>query len=99
LERSRLLEASSRYSDAVRISPDPVAEHLVARLRAEEFAGDLPRWRVFLMQFQKRDSAAGFLAALAACSEHDVYGAPVPQLIRERLKQLRDNESEVKIVA
>ena len=99
LERSRLLEASSRYSDAVRISPDPVAEHLVARLRVEKFASDVPSWRTFLVQFQKRNTASGFLAALAACSEHNVYGAPVPQLIRQRIKQLRDNGPEVKAVA
>ena len=99
LERSRLLEASSQYSDAVRISPDPVAEHLVARLRTEELRSDGPRWRAFLNQFLKRDLSTGFVAGLAACADHEAYGAPVPPVIRQRIKPIRDNRLEPKDVA
>jgi hypothetical protein len=42
---------------------------------------------------------AGFVAGLVARTDHDAYEAPVPQVIRQRVKQIRDNRSEAKAVA
>lgn len=89
LERSRLVDSPDE-SDAVRVDPDPVAEHLVARLRTEELRGDLRSWRSFLGRIRKQESSAGFVAALAACVGNDVYGKPVPASIRQDIKRLND---------
>jgi hypothetical protein len=86
LEKSRLLESPSRDSDAVRIAPDPVAEHLVARLRTEQLASDMEAWRSFLVKLDEHSRPEGFVAALAACAEHEVYGRPIPSLIRPEIR-------------
>jgi hypothetical protein len=99
LERSRLLEPISQYSDRVRISPDPVAEHLVARLRTEEYGSDGQRWRDFINKLCDRDLPAGFVAALAACAEQEAYGAPVPLLIRQRIQQIRGSGAKRRAAA
>jgi hypothetical protein len=90
LEKSRLLESPSQHSDAVHIAPDPVAEHLVARLRIEELGGNIKEWRSFLTQLRKHGSPVDFVSALAACAEDDIYGALIPGLIHQYLKRTRD---------
>jgi hypothetical protein len=99
LEKSRLLEAPSQYSDAAHIAPDPVAEHLVARLRAEELAGDQRKWRAFLTQLRKGGLPSGFVAALIACSHHEIYGAGIPPLVRQQVQDLSDSDPNVKSAA
>jgi hypothetical protein len=85
LERSRLLEAPSLHSDVVHIAPDPVAEHLVARLRTEELGSRLQGWSGFLKQLRKYgDPSTDFINALAACTEDEVYGSAIPASVRDR---------------
>lgn len=94
LEKSRMLESPSQDSDAVRIAPDPVAEHLVARLRTEELASDLKGWRSFLAKIGKQGPPQGFVASLVACAEHEVYGRPIPPLIRQQIMAFYDHGEE-----
>ncbi|MFZ3326179.1 MAG: YCF48-related protein, partial [Methylocella sp.] len=91
LEKSRLLESPSQDSDAVRIAPDPVAEHLVARLRTEELASDLKGWRSFLAKIGKHGPPPGFVASLVAGAEHEVYGRSIPPLIRQQIRAFCDH--------
>jgi hypothetical protein len=83
----------------VHIAPDPVAEHLVARLRTEEFGGNIRQWSSFLRQLGKHSLPADFVAALAACAEDEVYGANVPPPIRRQLKDLRSYPEHVEAAA
>jgi hypothetical protein len=99
LEKSRLLEAPSQYADALHIAPDPVAEHLVARLRAEELGADQRKWRTFLTQLRKQGLPAGFVAALGACSQHEIYGAAIPVLVVRQIKGLQDGGAEAQEAA
>ncbi|MGO7486642.1 MlaD family protein [Rhizobium ruizarguesonis] len=88
LERSRLLE-SPPESDIVRISPDPVAEHLAARLTIEDLGSDEKGWRSVLDTLTKQHLPEGFVVALAACYEDDVHGRRIPPLIGNQIKSLR----------
>jgi hypothetical protein len=99
LERSQILEAPTQDSDNVRITPDPIAEHLVARLRVEELGANAKAWRTFLTHVRKVGSPEGFVAALAACVEDDVYGRDVPILIAEQINALRDSAEKAKAAA
>jgi hypothetical protein len=99
LEKSQILEAPTQDSDNVRIAPDPIAEHLVARLRMEELGGNTKAWRTFLTQVRRVGSPEGFVAALAACVEDDVYGRKVPILVTEQIRAMRDNAEEAKTAA
>jgi hypothetical protein len=94
LEKSQILESPSPDSNIVRIAPDPLAEHLVARLRTEEFQGDSADWRKFLGRLRKKGLPAGFVSALAACAEDEVYGRMIPPQIREEIKELRDRRED-----
>jgi len=89
--KANILEAPSQDSDFVRISPDPIAEHLVARLRTEELGGNAKAWRAFLAQVRRVGSPEGFVAALVACIEDAVYGSKVPTPIVQQIKALRDS--------
>ena len=99
LEKSQILEAPSRDSNIIRIAPDPIAEHLVARLRTEELQGNLRAWRSFLGEVRRAGSPAGFVAALAACAEDEVYGKLIPALIRRQITELRDRGEDAKMAA
>jgi hypothetical protein len=99
LEKSQILETPSQDSNIVRISPDPIAEHLVARLRTEELQGNAKAWRSFIGQVRKEGSPVGFVAALAACAEDEVHGRLVPPLIREQIKVLRDSGKDARTAA
>jgi hypothetical protein len=90
LERSQILEAPSQDYDNIRIAPDPIAEHLVARRRTEELRGDVEGWEIFLEQVRRAGSPAGFVAALAACAGDEVYGTRIPPLIRGQIEALSD---------
>ena len=92
LQTSRLLESPSQHSDAVRISPDPVAEHLVAHLRCDDLGADADKWQGFLSGLAKQGAPAGFAAALAACAEDPVYGALIPDAIKRRITILLANQ-------
>ena len=97
LEKSRLLKSPSRDSDFVRVTPDPIAEHLVARSWTEELANDAERWRSFLEIIGNHGAPADFVAALLACGEHEVYGRPIPPLIRKQLMAFYEHKEEVDI--
>jgi hypothetical protein len=99
LAKSQILEAPSQDSNIIRIAPDPIAEHLVARLRTEELQGNLKAWRSFLGQVRRAGSPAGFVAALAACAEDEVYGKLIPALIRRQIKELRDRGEDARMAA
>jgi hypothetical protein len=99
LEKSRLLESPSQDANNVRIAPDPVAEHLVARLHTEELGSDVRGWRSFLDRVRaqgahEQESPAGFVMALTACTDDEVYGRRIPGLIRQQIKGLSDNLTE-----
>jgi hypothetical protein len=98
LRRSRLLDSPSD-SDVIRVAPDPVAEHLVARMRMEELRGDVRSWRSFLGRIRKQDLSEGFVAALAACADNEVYGKPVPASVRQDIKRLNDGLGTDQIAA
>ena len=87
LETSRLLEAPSADSDVVHITPDPVAEHIVARSYTEALGSSLADWRGLLAKLRRQNMPVGFLAALRACGRHSSYGRPVPQAIRDVLEK------------
>jgi hypothetical protein len=89
LEKSRLVESPSQYSDAVHIAPDPVAEHLVARLRIQELQNNLEAWERFLSELQRIGAPPEFMSALAACAEDQVYGSPIPQQILRNIENIR----------
>jgi len=93
LERSRILESPSE-SDIVRISPDPVAEHLVARLMVEELGSDQKGWRGLLDTLRKQQLPEGFVVALAACGDDAVHGRRIPSLIGNQIKSLRAKVGE-----
>jgi hypothetical protein len=95
LEKSRLLESPSPDSDAVRIAPDPVAEHMVARLRTEELASDEEGWVTFLTKIREHGLPLGFVASLEACAEHEVHGRLIPPLIRNQIKTFYDHGGEM----
>ena len=99
LERSRLLESTSQHSDTVHIAPDPLAEHLVARLRTDELGSDVKAWRSFIAQLRKQSWPVGFTAALVACVEDEVYGLSVPDLVRQQIKLMRHHGAELKASA
>ncbi|MCT7667859.1 hypothetical protein [Shinella kummerowiae] len=94
LERSHILESPSE-SDVVRISPDPVAEHLVARLVAEELGGDQKAWRALLNSLGKQQLPEGFVVALAACSDDEVHGRRIPPPIVNEIKDFRAKMGEL----
>jgi hypothetical protein len=83
LLKSRLLEEPSRESDVLRVAPDSVAEHMVARQRTESLGGDPAGWHAFVCDLRKADWPQGFVAALRASVDHHVYGSPVPPAVRE----------------
>jgi hypothetical protein len=91
LEKCRLLASPSPHSDVVHIVPDPVAEHLVARLRTEELGTNTKGWSSFIRQLRKCNLPVDFMAALAACVEEEAYGSAVPIPIRQQLKDLKNN--------
>jgi photosystem II stability/assembly factor-like uncharacterized protein len=93
LLNSRLLETPSPHSDVVRIAPDPVAEHMVARLRTEALGAAVAAWRRLWRELRSQGMPDGFLAALNACIEDSVYGRQVPEVIR-RLFRTPAAESE-----
>jgi hypothetical protein len=98
LERSRLFESPSQDANSVRIAPDPVAEHLIARLHTEELGSDVRGWRSFLGRVRGRgheqEASAGFVMALNACADDGVYGRPIPGLVRQQIKGLSDSLME-----
>jgi hypothetical protein len=75
-----LLEEPSEEYDAVRIAPDPIAEHLVARARCETCKSNYMEWVAFLRELcaipgQRGGGVPeGFIEALASCGEHPAYG-------------------------
>jgi hypothetical protein len=99
LETSQILESPSQDSNFIRIAPDPIAEHLVARSRSEELQGDLKAWRSLLGKVRRQGSPAGFVAALGACAEDDVYGKLIPAPIRQQIRVLRDGGKDSRIAA
>jgi HEAT repeat protein len=85
---SRLTEADSRNSELIRIAQDPIAEHLAARARVEELAGDTKKWRAFLNVLRQRGRPAGFVDALRACLQARGYGHqayPVSEIVKQQL--------------
>jgi hypothetical protein len=87
LEKSRMVETPAPSSNLVRISPDPIAEHLVARSRALELSTELD-WGNFLDRLSAEGLPAGFLSALSACSEHEVYGRNIPLSASRRISAM-----------
>ena len=85
LQKSRLLEALSESENLVRVAPDPIAEHLVARSQAKTLGASKPRWRSFLKQLDAANHPEDFLAALRACFDHPDYGRDIPPEIRQAL--------------
>jgi hypothetical protein len=86
LLKSRLLEEPSRDSDVLRIAPDPVAEHVVARQRTEVLGANFEGWQAFISDLQQAGWPQGFATALRASIDHHVYGAPVPSTLRELIR-------------
>jgi photosystem II stability/assembly factor-like uncharacterized protein len=74
LLESHLLELDARNPELVRITLDPIAEHLVARSRVEEMAGDVGKWRTFSRLLKRCGSPAGFVEAISACADARGYG-------------------------
>ena len=99
LEKSQILEALTQDSDNVRVAPDPIAEHLVARLRTEELKGDLKAWRNFVGKLRGVGSPSGFVSALAACAKDEVYGSRIPPIICEQIIALRDGGEHTQTAA
>jgi photosystem II stability/assembly factor-like uncharacterized protein len=89
LLKSRLLEEPSRDSDMLRIAPDPVAEHMVARQRTEALGGDSKGWDAFVRDLQKAGWPEGFVAALRACADHHIYGPLVQPTVHELFRSDR----------
>ncbi|MGA3342003.1 MAG: hypothetical protein ABSD11_15590 [Methylocella sp.] len=85
LQKSRLLEALSENEDLVRVAPDPIAEHLVARLRVKTLGVAEQGWRAFLEQLDAANRPADFIQALLACFDHPDYGRDIPSEIRQEL--------------
>jgi hypothetical protein len=81
------------------IAPDRVAEHLVERLRTEELGADQRKWRTLLTQLRKQGSPCGFVAALVACSQHEIYNVATPLLVREQIRGLTDRDNVVQDAA
>jgi len=83
---SKLLETDSFKPELMRISMDPVAEHLLARKQIEELAGDVKKWLSFLSELDTQGRPAGFVDALRACMDHRAYGRSVPNVIQKMLQ-------------
>jgi energy-coupling factor transporter ATP-binding protein EcfA2 len=96
LEDSRILEAPSPTSNLVRIAPDPIAEHLVARAEVSQLVGE-ENWSIFLETLMSAGAPAGFLAALLACSEHEVYGKNIPASVRDRISVMSASGTAAKV--
>jgi hypothetical protein len=94
MAKSRLLESPSPDSDIAHIAPDPIAEHLVARLRTEGLKSDHEGWTVFLAHIREVGSPTGFVAALGACAGHEVYGTPIPKMIAQQIRDLQTRSSD-----
>jgi photosystem II stability/assembly factor-like uncharacterized protein len=86
LEKSRLLEALSENENLVRVAPDPIAEHLVARSRVRTLGVKEKSWRIFLQQLDAANRPADFIQALLACFDHPDYGRDIPCEIRQELR-------------
>jgi len=86
LLESKLLETDSFKPELMRISMDTIAEHLVAREKMEELAGDIKKWQSFLSDLDAQGRPAGFRDALRACIDHRAYGRSVPNVIRNMLQ-------------
>ena len=99
LERSQLLKAPSTEFNIIRIEPDPIAEHLVARSYARDFGKNTSEWRSLLARIRAKGSPRGFVSALAACAEDEVYGKDIPTLVRQQILSLRDGGESIKSVA
>ncbi len=95
MERSRIIESPSQ-SDIVRISPDPVAEHLVSRLKFEELGSDEIAWRELLDALRKLRLPDGFIMALAACADDEVHGRRLPPSIRGQMESFRTDMTKQK---
>jgi hypothetical protein len=72
----------------MRIALDPIAEHLAARAKVEELAGDTGKWMAFLDVLKECGWAAGYVDALRACLQARGYGLqryPVSDIVQQRL--------------
>jgi hypothetical protein len=94
LEESRLLEAASIDRDAVRIEPDTIAEHLVARNRVEMLGRCEGDWEAFVGELEAAGWPAEFVEALSSCAQSQAYGRPVPDRIRVLLSDRSKQTSE-----
>jgi photosystem II stability/assembly factor-like uncharacterized protein len=83
LQASRLLEAVSDTDNLVHVAPDPIAEHLVARLRCISLGRSTHDWQVFRRQLERAKCPVDFLAALGACFEHPDYGSKISDDLRK----------------
>jgi photosystem II stability/assembly factor-like uncharacterized protein len=88
LQKSRLLEALSENENLVRIAPDPIAEHLVARFFVKTLGVAEQGWHTFLHQLDVANRPADFIQALLACFDHPDYGRDIPSEIRQELRGL-----------
>lgn len=98
MERSRILESPSQ-SDFLRISPDPIAEHLVSRLKCEELGSDEKSWRDLLDALRLLRLPYGFTMSLAACADDEVHGRRIPRSIRDQIQKLRVEVAEAQSTA
>jgi hypothetical protein len=85
LTGSQLLEVDARNTELIRITLDPIAEHLVARSLTESLAANLENWREFLKRLQRRGNPAGLRDALRECLGHRVYGRAIPREVQQEL--------------
>jgi len=71
---SGLVEQDTRNDELMRIKLDPVAEHLVARAKTEQMAGDETKWGEFLDLLQAKGWPPDFVDALVGCVRARGYG-------------------------
>jgi len=83
LQASRLLEAVSDADNLVHVAPDPIAEHLVARLRCISLGRSTHDSQAFRRKLERAKCPVDFLTALQACFDHPDYGSKISDDLRK----------------
>jgi hypothetical protein len=96
---SRLIEADSRNSELIRVTLDPIAEHLAVRSRVESMAGDATKWRSFLRLLKRRGWPIAVVDAVRACLEARGYGHETFPVTDTVLQELLDASNRNRFAA